>query len=77
MMVIYLPAKIEFDWTKRFGNENVDGQTDGHMDRRTHQSNSWLHATHLKRSPMFPLPELVHSLHSPGGAPYFLPIYTT
>ena len=33
MMVIYLPAKFQFDRTKRFelesGNENVDGQTDG------------------------------------------------
>ena len=39
-MVIYVPVKFEFDWTKRFelesGNKNVDGQTDG---RRTHQSN--------------------------------------
>ena len=35
MMVIYLPVKFEFDWTKRFffelesGNRNVDGQTNG------------------------------------------------
>ena len=32
MMVIHLPAKFEFDWTKHFelesGNENVDRQTD-------------------------------------------------
>ena len=30
-MVIYLPVKFEFDWTKRFelesGNGNVDGET--------------------------------------------------
>ena len=30
MMVMYLPVKFEFDWTKRFelesGNRNVDGQ---------------------------------------------------
>ena len=40
MMVIYLPVKFEFDWTKRFRvrvrNGNVDRQTDR---RRTHQSN--------------------------------------
>ena len=34
MMVIYLPVKFQFDWTKCFKlksrNENVDGQTDGH-----------------------------------------------
>ena len=33
MMVIYLPVKFEFNWTKRFqlksGNENVDRQTNG------------------------------------------------
>ena len=34
MMVIYLPVKFEFDWTKRFfelesGNRNVDRQTNG------------------------------------------------
>ena len=32
MMVIYLPVKFEFNWTKPFrvrsGNENIDGQTD-------------------------------------------------
>ena len=32
MMVIYLPVKFQFDWTKCFrvksGNGNVDGQTD-------------------------------------------------
>ena len=31
MMVMYVPVKFEFDWTKRFelesGNENLDGQT--------------------------------------------------
>ena len=37
MMVIYVPVKFEFDWTKYFelesGNENVDGQTDvGHIN---------------------------------------------
>ena len=37
MMVIYVPVKFQFDWTKRFelesGNENVDGQTDvGHIN---------------------------------------------
>ena len=36
MMVIYLPVKIKFDWTKRFfelesGNKNVDGQTNERM----------------------------------------------
>ena len=41
VMVIYVPVKFEFDWTKHFwlknfelesGNENVDGQTDvGHI----------------------------------------------
>ena len=32
MMVMYVPVKFEFNWTKRFelesGNKNVDGQTD-------------------------------------------------
>ena len=41
MMVLYLPVKFEFDWTKLFRvkspeTKNVDGQTDG---RQTHQSN--------------------------------------
>ena len=38
MMVMYLPVKFEFDWTKRFRvrvrNGNVDGQTNG-------QTNGW------------------------------------
>ena len=33
MMVIYVPAKFEFDWTNVFElesvNENLDGQTNG------------------------------------------------
>ena len=37
MMVIYLPVKFEFDWTKHFEfesrNGNVDGQTNG---KQTH-----------------------------------------
>ena len=36
MMVIYLPVKFEFDWTKDLesGNRNVDGQTNGQsMDK--------------------------------------------
>ena len=40
VMVIYVPVKFEFDWKSvlklESGNENMDGQTDGH---RTHQSN--------------------------------------
>ena len=36
MMVIHLPVKFEFDWTSVFelesGNENKDGQTDGHIN---------------------------------------------
>ena len=37
VMVIYVPVKFEFDWTKYFelesGNENFDGQTDvGHIN---------------------------------------------
>ena len=40
MMVIHLPVKFRFDWTKRFRvrvrKRSFDGQTDG---RRTHQSN--------------------------------------
>ena len=41
MMVIHLPVKFEFDWTKCFDLEFrnkmlTDGRTDG---RRTHQSN--------------------------------------
>ena len=35
MMVIYLPVKLEFDWTKRSesGNKNVDRQMDvGHIN---------------------------------------------
>ena len=40
MMVIYVPVKFEFDWTKRFPvrvqNRNVDGQTNGEKtDKRT------------------------------------------
>ena len=40
MMVIYLPVKYEFDWTKPFelesGNENVYGQTNGQKtDKQT------------------------------------------
>ena len=37
IMVMYLPVKFEFDWTKRFffefesGNGNVDGETNGQM----------------------------------------------
>ena len=38
MMVIYVPVKFEFNWTKRFrvksGNGNVDGQT----KRRKHNN---------------------------------------
>ena len=38
MMVIYLPVKFEFDWTKGFqvrvGKRSVDGQTKGQkMDK--------------------------------------------
>ena len=33
MMVLYLPVKFEFDWTK---NEKLDRHTDGHW---SHQSN--------------------------------------
>ena len=33
MMVVYLPVKFEFNWTRRFrvrfGNKNVDGKTTG------------------------------------------------
>ena len=39
MMVIYLPVKFEFDWTKRFRvrvRKRKCERTDG---RRTHQSN--------------------------------------
>ena len=39
MMVIYLPVKFEFDWTKPFlesRNENVDGQTNGQTKRRNY-----------------------------------------
>ena len=39
VMVIYLPVKFEFDWTKRFRvrvHKRECGQTDR---RRTHQSN--------------------------------------
>ena len=33
MMVIYLPVKFQFDWTKHFRvNKNVDGQTDRRTD---------------------------------------------
>ena len=39
MMVIYLPVKFEFDWTKPFemdsGNGNVDRQTNGQTERIT------------------------------------------
>ena len=36
-MVIYVPVKFEFDWTKRFG-VRVRKQKYGQTDRRTHQS---------------------------------------
>ena len=46
MMVIYLPFKSEFDWTKWFelesGNENVDGQK---TDKRTDTNTPILKAT--------------------------------
>ena len=42
MMLIYLPIKFEFDWTKHFRvrvHKQKCGQTDG---RRTPQSNRWV-----------------------------------
>ena len=51
MMVIYLPVKFEFDWTKRFRVKSpkteklTDRQTDvGHINLMA----GWLHATRLK-----------------------------
>ena len=43
MMVIYLPVKFEFDWTKHLelesGNGNVDGQTDKKQTNRRNYTN--------------------------------------
>ena len=46
MMVIYLPVKFEFDWSKRFKvrvRKRKCGQTDGWTDKRTKngQTNTW------------------------------------
>ena len=47
MMVICVPVKIEFDWTNcfelQFGNENVDGQTDGQMGKKRTNEQTELH----------------------------------
>ena len=44
MMVIYLPVKSEYNWTKRFelesGNRNVDGQKN--KQTQLHQSQKQL-----------------------------------
>ena len=46
MMVIYLPVKLEFDWTNHF-RVRVRKQKCGWTDRQTHQSNFILHSNKI------------------------------
>ena len=49
MMVIYLPVKFEFDWTRvRVWKRNFDGQPDGQkIDKRTDGITPILKGTYL------------------------------
>ena len=43
MMVIYLPVKFQFDWTKHFELESGNGNVDRQMDKKQRNEQTELH----------------------------------